>query len=297
MVRLYKSNSQCFEKRIMQANEALYPIREVSNLTGVNSITLRAWERRYSLIEPVRTEGGHRLYTQAHIEQIKSAVALTEQGVAISQVKALLDEKANSKKIDFKAGESDFQNRLMEYALSYDSQHLNVELDNLFADLAEVYWLPILSSVTKTLKKESRSSFVFWESQLLPRLQTRLRFAMRSLNIQKTKSLWLECDPQTPQSMMILAALTLVSQGFYPYINVYSIYADKNFKELDVALEGVNCDALAFVSDSIDFDDTFWGKWADTHPGTELHLFLTSVNHIGLSSKVNCTVYNLKNFD
>src|SRR5690554_8015216 len=27
----------------------LYPIREVSRLTGVNSVTLRAWERRYGL--------------------------------------------------------------------------------------------------------------------------------------------------------------------------------------------------------------------------------------------------------
>ena len=40
---------------------ALYPIREVARLTGINPITLRAWERRYNLIEPVRTESGHRL--------------------------------------------------------------------------------------------------------------------------------------------------------------------------------------------------------------------------------------------
>ena len=46
------------------AEEELYPIRTVSSLTGVNSITLRAWERRYGLIKPVRTPKGHRLYTQ-----------------------------------------------------------------------------------------------------------------------------------------------------------------------------------------------------------------------------------------
>ena len=38
----------------------LYPIREVSRLTGVNSVTLRAWERRYGLIRPQRTPKGHR---------------------------------------------------------------------------------------------------------------------------------------------------------------------------------------------------------------------------------------------
>ena len=36
--------------------EELFPIREVSRLTGVNPVTLRAWERRYGLIQPTRTD-------------------------------------------------------------------------------------------------------------------------------------------------------------------------------------------------------------------------------------------------
>ena len=35
--------------------EELFPIREVARLTGINPVTLRAWERRYGLIQPVRT--------------------------------------------------------------------------------------------------------------------------------------------------------------------------------------------------------------------------------------------------
>ena len=41
--------------------EGSYPIREVSRLTGVNAVTLRAWQRRYGLVQPARTEKGHRL--------------------------------------------------------------------------------------------------------------------------------------------------------------------------------------------------------------------------------------------
>ena len=48
--------------------EELFPIREVSRLTGVNPVTLRAWERRYGLIQPTRTDSGHRLYSQADID-------------------------------------------------------------------------------------------------------------------------------------------------------------------------------------------------------------------------------------
>lgn len=42
--------------------EGWLPIREVSRITGVNAVTLRAWERRYGLIVPHRTAKGHRLF-------------------------------------------------------------------------------------------------------------------------------------------------------------------------------------------------------------------------------------------
>jgi MerR family transcriptional regulator, light-induced transcriptional regulator len=68
----------------------VYPIRTVSDLTGINPVTLRAWERRYGLIIPERTPAGHRLYTEDQIDDIRRAIALVKQGVSISQVKRLL---------------------------------------------------------------------------------------------------------------------------------------------------------------------------------------------------------------
>ncbi len=70
--------------------EGLLPIREVARLTGVNPVTLRAWERRYGLIAPQRTAKGHRLYSREHVEQIKAILAWLDRGVAVSQVKGLL---------------------------------------------------------------------------------------------------------------------------------------------------------------------------------------------------------------
>lgn len=67
------------------------PIRTIAALTGVNAVTLRAWERRYSLIEPLRTPKGHRLYTQEHLELIRRVLALVARGVPISRVRELLD--------------------------------------------------------------------------------------------------------------------------------------------------------------------------------------------------------------
>lgn len=72
------------------ADTEVYPIRTVSTLTGVNAITLRAWERRHGLVKPVRTEGGHRVYTRADIDKVHRILSLIENGVAIGQVQQAL---------------------------------------------------------------------------------------------------------------------------------------------------------------------------------------------------------------
>lgn len=74
------------------SEEARYPIREVSRLTGVNAVTLRAWQRRYGLVQPARTDKGHRLYSEQDIRQIEEILSWLERGVSIGQVKGLLGD-------------------------------------------------------------------------------------------------------------------------------------------------------------------------------------------------------------
>jgi DNA-binding transcriptional MerR regulator len=61
-------------------DEGVYPIREVSRLTGVNAVTLRAWQRRCGLVQPARTEKGHRLYSEQDIRQIGEILSWLERG-------------------------------------------------------------------------------------------------------------------------------------------------------------------------------------------------------------------------
>jgi len=74
--------------------DALYPIRTVSNLTGVHPVTLRAWERRYGLIKPHRTPKGHRLYTPADVALIREVIELLSTGISIAQAKQRVGQAA-----------------------------------------------------------------------------------------------------------------------------------------------------------------------------------------------------------
>lgn len=73
--------------------EGWLPIREVARLTGVNAVTLRAWERRYGLIVPHRTPKGHRLYSNAHVERVLTILTWLNRGVSVSQVRQLIDQQ------------------------------------------------------------------------------------------------------------------------------------------------------------------------------------------------------------
>ena len=105
--------------------EKLYTIGTVSKLTGVGAITLRAWERRYGLIKPVRKESGHRLYTRHHIDQINRITALTQQGIRISQIRPEMLESESSAE---QGGESDawneYLNSMMAAIISFDEDRL-----------------------------------------------------------------------------------------------------------------------------------------------------------------------------
>jgi DNA-binding transcriptional MerR regulator len=71
-------------------SQGFMPIRDVARITGVNAVTLRAWERRYGLIVPHRTPKGHRLYSDEHVSHIQAILSWLNRGVSVSQVKGLL---------------------------------------------------------------------------------------------------------------------------------------------------------------------------------------------------------------
>lgn len=68
----------------MASNPLVYNLKAVIHETGLTPATLRAWERRYDLLKPKRSPGGHRLYTQDEIDMLKWLVARQAEGLSIS---------------------------------------------------------------------------------------------------------------------------------------------------------------------------------------------------------------------
>ncbi len=68
---------------------SLHSVRVVARRTGLTPDLLRAWEKRYGAVQPTRTEGGQRNYSDADIERLRLLVSATGAGRQIGQVARL----------------------------------------------------------------------------------------------------------------------------------------------------------------------------------------------------------------
>lgn len=81
---------------------AFYTIGEVAERCAINPVTLRAWQRRYGLLKPQRSEGGHRQFDEEDIQRIEEIKRWIKSGVSVSKVKALLEGEENKVATDDK---------------------------------------------------------------------------------------------------------------------------------------------------------------------------------------------------
>jgi MerR family transcriptional regulator, light-induced transcriptional regulator len=69
----------------------VYTIKTVVQETGIAPATLRAWERRYGVLSPGRSDGGYRLYSERDIQTLRWLKNQVDTGVSISRAVALLE--------------------------------------------------------------------------------------------------------------------------------------------------------------------------------------------------------------
>src|SRR5512134_638137 len=73
----------------MEAATGYLRIGELSRRTGVAPELLRAWERRYGLLRPARSEGGFRLYSDADERRVELMRLHLRRGLAAAEAARL----------------------------------------------------------------------------------------------------------------------------------------------------------------------------------------------------------------
>lgn len=75
------------------SDQPVYSIGAAARMLDVPTSTLRAWEDRYGLIKPTRSEGSQRLYSRNQLEQLKYIKAQIEGGASAADAHRLLGQE------------------------------------------------------------------------------------------------------------------------------------------------------------------------------------------------------------
>lgn len=157
----------------------LLPMRDVVSLTGINPVTLRAWERRHGLIRPQRTEGGHRLYTARDVQRIRDILRWTSNGLPISKVGDMLAGQPETP-VQPHSAFDDWRAGVVRATQAFDAQALEGLHGQLFTLMPKATVLrEVLMPVWRELASGSafgqRSQWLFLDTFLRARLLLRLQ--------------------------------------------------------------------------------------------------------------------------
>lgn len=234
--------------------EDLFPIREVSRLTGINPVTLRAWERRYGLIQPTRTESGHRLYSMSDIEKVRSILAWIERGVAVSKVGKILAKTESVQPVStlissdlVRADYAQWQQEVADAVSSFD----DMELDRVYGQIFSSYAVPtvfqdILMPLWRQLLQRQQefgqaSEWLFFDSFLRSRVMQRL---LLKRDIQSRRVLVSAIAGQCRELELLVTAL-FVSKA---EVGVRVLAVGQPYDELILVCQKVQPLALVLVS-------------------------------------------------
>jgi DNA-binding transcriptional MerR regulator len=121
-------------RRHTPEQEPLVRIGELSRRTGVGVDTLRAWERRYGLLEPQRSAGGFRLYGPGDQQRVRAMKTLIDSGVSAAEAARLAAAEATPPPLS-RPGEApaDHAQRLAAAMGRFDEADANAILDDAIA--------------------------------------------------------------------------------------------------------------------------------------------------------------------
>jgi DNA-binding transcriptional MerR regulator len=115
-------------------------IGELSRRAGVSGHVLRAWERRYGLLRPVRSEGGFRLYTEADERRVGRMRKHLARGLSAAEAaQATLQDDASGRDGPpglLSAAASELAGMLRQAFDAFDEPTVQAVLDRLLSDLS-----------------------------------------------------------------------------------------------------------------------------------------------------------------
>lgn len=243
----------------------LYNIKAVVQATDISPSTLRAWERRYNVCNPSRSDSGYRLYSDRDVAVIRWLKTQVDAGMAISQAVAWMDsitEKAeepdgvflpmrNGQAVSTQAVHSasvpaasqpmDFtnlQNSLLESLLHYEDEQAESVLTEAFArypveQVGEQLLTPVLTEIGRRWHDGELS--ITAEHFATSYIRQRLSVLLRAAPAPKAGPIiWTGCAPGELHEIAVqMITLYLRRAGYWVQYLGQNIHTDDLISEIE----------------------------------------------------------------
>lgn len=236
-----------------------FPIRTVATLTGVLPVTLRAWERRYGLIRPQRTRTGHRLYTQAHIDQIHQVLALVAKGVPIGQVRRVMADGAARTSQPAAGAWRGYLERMAAAIARFDEAALDEVYDEALAlhpieRVTHELLMPLLAALGE--RWQGAAGGVAEEHFFAVYLRNKLGARLHHRRLPAGPGLLLACAPGEHHEIgLLLFAIAAQAAG----VRCVVLGANMPLEDLAAAARRARCEAIV-ISSSVDPEPALLGE-------------------------------------
>ena len=111
------------------APESLVRIGELARRAGVPTSTLRAWERRYGVVEPIRGDSGYRLYSEADERRLRRMLDLVGSGLAPAEAARRVRAEGDEPDGAGLTAAGDLRDELAASLAAFDEHRANLVLD------------------------------------------------------------------------------------------------------------------------------------------------------------------------
>ncbi|WP_394547820.1 MerR family transcriptional regulator [Priestia aryabhattai] len=274
------------------AHEGKYNIKAISNMVGIQPGTLRAWERRYQILNPVRNESGHRLYTEEDLRKLKWLTEKVSGGFTISQAVSLLETESSTVGTFEEEGEVDspqkIRDELLTMLLSFEEGKAQDLINHAFSLYSvEKVVIDILGSLLVTVgdmweRGQITSAHEHYTTQVL---KTRISMIFYSLpsNGLLPKAIAV-CGPNETHEVGLLVFTLFLRRKGFEVIYLGSSIEDKDveliIKEVDPTFLFMSCTMMENAEKTLNLTNQMIKKFPHLKVGLGGYVF------DGLDSKI-----------
>ena len=221
---------------------AVYSIKELEKLSGIKAHTIRIWEKRFSLIEPHRTNTNIRYYTDNDLKKILNVALLNRHGIKISNIAKLsnLELKEEILRVSTSSNSSDtFIDSMILSMIDLDEYKLDAMIDK------SINKIGFKATVTDVLYPFFEKVGILWQSgDVYPAQEHFVSYLIRQKIIAATDRISNTFNPQGKKFLLLLPEgewheiTLLISQYLIREANHEVIYLGQSVPYSDVLAIG-----------------------------------------------------------